>query len=72
MDIVGDGKNDRVSTRRARCLPDCLPYCPTGHRHRHRRRTETQTLVGEETIYVTTAGPNFGGKRRWFVCDHSG
>ena len=26
----------------------------------------------QQTIYLTTTGPNFGGKRRWFVCDQSG
>jgi hypothetical protein len=26
----------------------------------------------KQTIYLTTTGPNFGGKRRWFVCDQSG
>ena len=23
----------------------------------------------KQTIYLTTTGPNFGGKRRWFMCD---
>jgi hypothetical protein len=26
----------------------------------------------QQTVSLTTTGPNFGGKRRWFVCDQSG
>ena len=25
----------------------------------------------QQTIYLTTTGPHFGGKRRWFICDLS-
>ena len=35
-------------------------------------RWRSERTSCQQTIYLTTTGPNFGGKRRWFVCDQSG
>ena len=35
-------------------------------------RWHSDGVACKQTIYLTTTGPNFGGKRRWFVCDQSG
>ena len=45
--------------------------CPNLH-EQLALRWRSEGVSCQQAIGLTTTGPNFGGKHRWFICDHSG